>query len=137
MREEKFDFDDIVIKPSSVSEIESRSEITIRDKYGFLPLFAAPMDTVVDLTNYKLFLENGIRVVLPRTINEYDYPYNENSEYLWFSYSLQDIEKLFLSKPSTVVDDSFLNFDKKQENLRALFIQDYLKDNRLHILIDR
>jgi hypothetical protein len=126
MREEKFDFDDIVIRPAIVSEIESRSEITIRDKNGFLNLFTAPMDTVVDLSNYKIFLENGIRVVLPRTISELDLPYDENSEYLWFSYSLQDIDELFLCEIK----------NSEKINSRAEFIQNHIVKNKLHILID-
>jgi len=126
MKEEKFDFDDIVIKPAIVSDIESRNEITIRDKNGFLNLFAAPMDTVVDLTNYKIFLNNGIRVVLPRTIPESELPYNENSEYLWFSYSLKEIDEFFLSEIQ----------NSKKQNSRSVFIQKFLSNNKLHILID-
>lgn len=122
----KFDFDDIALVPAPVSTIESRNDIIIRDKNGMLPLFAAPMDTVVNLTNYKFFLENGIRVVLPRTIKEYDLPYEENSEYLWFSYGMSDIESLFLS--------DYSNY--KKQNSRAVYIQNLLKSKTLYILID-
>jgi hypothetical protein len=74
------------------------------------------MDTVVDLTNYKSFLNNGIRVVLPKTIPEHELPYNENSEYLWFSYGLNDVDELFLSDISGDLVNS-----------RAVFIQNHLK----------
>lgn len=121
----KFDFDDILITPGMTTNIQHRGDIDIFDENGFLPLFTAPMDTVVDLTNYKLFLKNGIRVVLPRTIDEHKLPYNENSEYLWFSYSINDMEELFLTE--TTVD---------KVNSRAVFIQNYLKNNKLHALID-
>jgi hypothetical protein len=113
----KFDFDDFVIEPAIISEIESRKTLITRDKNGMLPLFAAPMDTVVDLSNYKIFLKNGIRVVLPRTVDEKNLPYDENNEYLWFSYGLNDIDELFLS-------------DKNNK------IQNILKEKTLYILID-
>lgn len=62
----KFDFDDLLIVPSRTSNIGSRyKDISLPEK---LPLFTAPMDTVVDLNNIDIFLENKIKVVLPRTI---------------------------------------------------------------------
>jgi len=116
----KFDFDDILIQPAMLSDIESRGNIIITDEKGYLPIFTAPMDTVVDLNNYKIFLDNGIRVILPRTILEKTLPYDENSEYLWFSYGLKDVENLFLSNNSD----------------RSDFVQNHLKNNKLYILID-
>lgn len=121
----KFDFDDILIEPANVSEIENRKDVKIKDDNGFLSLFTAPMDTVVDLSNYKIFLQNGVRVVLPRTIKEIDLPYSENSEYLWFSYGLNDIDELFLS-----------DITDEKVNSRAEYIQNLLKRQDLFILID-
>lgn len=66
MDKPKFDFDDILIVPEVHSPIRSRyKDITLPKK---LPLFTAPMDTVVDLNNMKTFINNKINVVLPRTI---------------------------------------------------------------------
>jgi hypothetical protein len=67
----KFDFDDILIIPNTNTHIYSRYRGIILPKE--LPLFTAPMDTVVDLSNFEIFLENNINVCLPRTIKYDDY----------------------------------------------------------------
>jgi len=49
----KFDFDDILIIPSTKTHISSRyKDITLPQN---LPLFTAPMDTVVDLSNIDYY----------------------------------------------------------------------------------
>lgn len=66
----KFDFDDILIMPTPISDIESRSEIEILDKNGMLPLFTAPMFDVISAENRDTYLKNGINTIMPRK-NEY------------------------------------------------------------------
>lgn len=67
MQNLKYDFDDILIVPSYTTKIKSRyNDIELPE---MLPLFTAPMDTVVDLKNWKHFINLGINVCLPRTIS--------------------------------------------------------------------
>lgn len=62
----KFDFDDILIVPNIQTEATSRyKDIKLPD---MLPLFTAPMDTVVNLNNTNEFINRGIHVCLPRTV---------------------------------------------------------------------
>jgi len=72
----KFDFDDILLMPSALTNISSRytdinpyyeNNDTVR-----LPLFAAPMDTVIDENNIYEFSKAGINVCVPRTVNNQD-----------------------------------------------------------------
>lgn len=67
----QFDFNDILIVPSTKTHISSRYKDIILPRQ--LPLFTAPMDTVVDTKNMFDFIENGIGVTLPRTIKRDDY----------------------------------------------------------------
>jgi IMP dehydrogenase/GMP reductase len=91
---ELFDFDDILIEPTIISTIRSRSEINTRTENGTLPLMTAPMDTVIDKENYHLFLENGIIPVLPRTK---DSETNHLDSNYFLSYSMTDFLNLFLN----------------------------------------
>jgi IMP dehydrogenase/GMP reductase len=99
---ELFDFDDILINPATISDIRSRSEINARLGNGLLPLFTAPMDTVVCGDNKGIFKSNGIMPVLPR-IKQPNPDYTSTSEFL--SYSLEDFERIFLQSTPTVHDE--------------------------------
>ena len=61
-----FDFDDILIVPKIKTHVTSRYNDIILPRT--LPLFTAPMDTVVDTNNMFDFMENNIGVTLPRTV---------------------------------------------------------------------
>lgn len=90
----KFDFDDILIVPDIHSDIESRYKDIILPK--ILPLFTAPMDTVVNLSNIDKFHDNGIMVTLPRTVNYYNYSYYlmKNDSNAFISLGFDDIENM-------------------------------------------
>lgn len=106
----KFDFDDILLMPSTISTIESRySDINpkydTRDTLRY-PLFAAPMDTVIDENNIYEFSNTGINVCIPRTVkNQFDL---ETPPVTFKSYSLQEFTKAvenFDDLPSHVLID--------------------------------
>lgn len=95
--ENKFDFNDILIKPSVTTSIDSRK--TINPFYdGFLPLITAPMDTVIDVSNERHFRNLKINTCMPRgeasiesftsysideiSLKYYDGNLNNNGKYL-------------------------------------------------------
>jgi len=63
----KIDFNDITIVPNVLTDIRSRKLLNPYDNCGFLPLFTAPMSSVVNTNNAYQFFQNKIDVVLPRT----------------------------------------------------------------------
>lgn len=65
----KLDFNDLLIVPSAITNIESRSQIAVKNHKGYLPLITAPMDTVISEKNELEFLTLGIRVCQPRYEN--------------------------------------------------------------------
>lgn len=84
---EKYDWNDISIVPAILSEISSRSEINPYLKNGKLPIFTAPMDTVIDENNCNQFYNSGINVVLPRNVK---FEYLKNKNY-FYSYGLDEV----------------------------------------------
>jgi hypothetical protein len=81
--EKKFDFKDITLVPEVLSSISSRTSCSILNEKGTLPLIVSPMDTVVDENNFKLFVNEGFDVCLPR---------GEYSEGTFTSISLDEFE---------------------------------------------
>ena len=103
MTDAKLHYDDISIVPETITNIESRKEC---NPYidGMLPIFAAPMGSVIDDTNWRNFLDNRINVVIPRTIrleerlNILWYTCGDESQYKPFvAFSLAEAEKYILN----------------------------------------
>ncbi|MEO6305619.1 MAG: IMP dehydrogenase [Bacteroidia bacterium] len=90
----KFDFDDILLTPEIISKINSRKEINPYDINGMLPIFTAPMDTVVDMSNCSTFFKNKIYSILPRCqLNFILQGWN-----VWCAYGLEEFKEKFLDK---------------------------------------
>ena len=87
-------YDDLDIVPAIISDINHRRECNVYDENGMLPVFTAPMMTVINEFNYKIYKDNKINVIIPRTIK-----YDQRIEFLssgeWVAFSLTEFEKLF------------------------------------------
>lgn len=62
----KLDFDDILIVPAAITNINSRQDVDIYYGDGNLPIFTAPMDTVINNDNIRYYMDNRINPILPR-----------------------------------------------------------------------
>jgi len=95
-KEIKYSYHDIGIVPTITSDIEHRKDC---DPFidGKLPLFTAPMSSVVDESNFNLFEENGINAILPRTVNlNTRVSYAVNGK--WAAFGLKEFEEVFIEK---------------------------------------
>jgi hypothetical protein len=90
----RFDFNDLLIQPAVKTDITSRSQVNPFDEKGMLPIFTAPMDTVVDEENHKLFLDNKIKICFPR---QKQYRPSYYSEF-FYSLSLDEFIKEYVEK---------------------------------------
>lgn len=99
----QYDFDDLLIEPAFISNITSRSQVNPR--YGnMLPLFTAPMDTVISEENFDYYRRNGINPIIPRKKDVSD---GYVSSGMMYSYSLEQIEQVFLRNKKTKNDNPF------------------------------
>ena len=103
-----YTYRDVSILPGIVSDVEHRSQCYVMDEFGKLPLFTAPMDTVVGEKNFKLFEQNHINAILPRTEPlDTRIFYSKNEK--WAAYSLSEFEEIFC------------NADKKLESPHKIY----------------
>ena len=102
----KFDFDDILIQPAAISRIESRKQVDVFYEDGYLPLFTAPMDTVIDDRNYTLFQSAGIKVVRPRKepVSEVNLESDFNN---FISFGKDEFKKIFLDNGKVEVCERY------------------------------
>ena len=84
----KFDFKDICLVPSKISRISSREQVNARTVRNFLPIMAAPMDTVVNINNANEYVLNGIMPCIPRLGEGVAPRFNNDS--MFVSMSLDD-----------------------------------------------
>ena len=91
-------YSDLTIVPAPISNINSRKECNIFYEDGNLPVFTAPMMTVVNEHNYKIYEDNHINVIIPRTVK-----YHKRLKFLdegkWVAFSLKEFTKLFCYLP--------------------------------------
>jgi GMP reductase len=114
----KFDFDDILLTPEIITTIDSRGDVNPFLDNGFLPIFTAPMDSVVDGTNYIKFINEKINVVLPRG----NYVSTELSNDIIFkSYGLDEFIDLYLTIPVDYLDKQYVLIDIANGHMSKLF----------------
>ena len=94
IKETKYSYNDVMVVPAKVSSIEHRSECNPFHKDGFLPIFTAPMSTVVNELNYQLFEDNHIHAIMPRNIS-YDVRLEYALNNKWAAFSLKEFEDFF------------------------------------------
>lgn len=81
-----------MIKQSNIG-LASRTLANPFDQDGFLPLITAPMYSVVDESNYQVFLDNKIQVCLPRGERV------QRTDEFFSSVSLNDFKTYYINEP--------------------------------------
>ena len=100
-------FNDICIIPSVLSEIEHRSECSPFTNNGTLPLFTAPMSSVINEINWTIFRDNKINTIIPRSVDF-------------------EVRKLLMNQ--TFIAVSLKEFEE--------LINTYYKDEKIYICVD-
>jgi len=121
----KFNYDDVAIIPDIVTDIKSRKECNPLMEDGMSPIWAAPMDTVVNLDNWKTFYDAKVNVIIPRNVDLYervkimtDCSFIDSKYKPFVALSLAEAKSVFLEK------DRFKNV-----RMRLEYNKDYLEED--------
>lgn len=97
----KYSLNDVAIMPEVQTDVQHRSSCDPYYNDNMLPLFTAPMTSVVGVDNYNEFIKNGITPILPRTVS-----LGKRLEFMnkgiWISMSLEEFIIYFLENPNSV-----------------------------------
>lgn len=92
-----YGYRDVTILPAVKSSIRSRSECNPFTSDNCLPLFTAPMTTVVGLKSEKIYKDNNIIPIIPRSI-DLEKRLEKAKEGTWIAVSLAEFENLISSE---------------------------------------
>lgn len=121
-----YSYNDVTIIPSIISDINSRSECNpfVDAINNLLPIFTAPMASVVNEDNLDIFIKNGIIPIVPRNINIERRKYLIN-EQRWVALSLKEFEDLFITNAQDRQCDSntyyFICVDIANGHMNSLY----------------
>lgn len=117
-----YTYKDITIVPSIISDIEHREECNPLDENGMLPLFTAPMDTVVDENNFELFTNEMIYAILPRTV-DINTRVEFSTKSRWAAYSLKEFETIFCDEKNKLNENNkiYALIDVANGHMRKIF----------------
>ena len=64
-----YGLNDICLVPARISDIEHREQCNPYNADNMLPLFTAPMSSVINESNYQVFMDNKINTIIPRSVD--------------------------------------------------------------------
>ncbi len=94
-----YSYNDLTLVPATISNISSRSECNpfLTNDGNYLPIFTAPMASVVNIENIKVFENNHIYPIIPRNIPivQRMLSLHSNNNY-WVALSLNEFKSFFI-----------------------------------------
>lgn len=100
----KYSYNDVSIVPTFISHIKSRSECN-PTRLGKLPIFASPMATITNDTNFEFWNKSLVEPILPRNVGDTSSELNRIKsikQYIedgkWVALSLNEFELLFVKE---------------------------------------
>lgn len=91
-----YGYNDITIIPEKISLIEHRGDCDPFTDDNMLPIFTAPMSTIIDENNYDTFYKNQIQPILPRNV-DIDIRKKFISQGKWVALSMKEFIDLYIN----------------------------------------
>lgn len=93
----KYSYNDVTIAPATISPVVHRCECNPYMINGKLPIFTAPMSSVVNEVNFDIFEKNRINAIIPRNVN-----IKQRLSFLnagkWVALSLNEFISIFIDR---------------------------------------
>jgi IMP dehydrogenase/GMP reductase len=119
-----YSYNDLTIVPAEISKVSSRSECNPFNSENWLPIFTAPMASVINFENYEIFLDNGITPIIPRNIN-LEVRKDLMNDQQWVALSLKEFEDLFINNYLDRINDFrthyFICLDIANGHMQSLY----------------
>lgn len=124
-----YSYNDLTIIPKEFSLVNTRAEIDTFINNN-LPIFTAPMASVVSDNNYKAFIKNNIIPIIPRNISlniRKDLMKNE----IWITLSLKEFQELFINNANNNLNNKtyYICIDIANGHMQKLYLM--CKDAKL------
>lgn len=98
-----FSYDDFYIMPHPTTSINDYNEINIYDENGKLPIFTAPIDSIIDEQNFELFNKTRLNIIVPDYL-DIKFRLEKLKEGYWVAFSIAEFKKYVLID-TLVIDD--------------------------------
>lgn len=113
-----YGYNDIGIMSAPTTEIEHRAEC-ITKKDGMLPIFTAPMSTVLNEKNADIFEDNKIIPIIPRSV-DISLRNKIVKSGRWVAYSLNEFEK-FIEQNDSINSGTKILIDLANGHMKKIF----------------
>jgi len=119
-----YSYNDLTLVPEIISNVSSRSRCNPFVSNKWLPIFTAPMASVVGVENLDQFINNGIIPILPRNIN-FEIRKLHLKDQTWVALSLKEFNELFIDNAEKMADDFrtayFVVIDIANGHMKSLY----------------
>ena len=92
----KYSYNDVAVEPAIISDIKHRKECNPFDSNGYLPIFTAPMSSVINEKNWNVFDSNKVYPIIPRTVSFDSRLKFLETEKTWVAFGLSEFKSLFV-----------------------------------------
>lgn len=120
-----YDLNDVSIIPADVSKIRHRTEC----KLDYIPIFTAPMNSVVNEQNYHIFEKAGITPIIPRTV-KLEKRFELAEQGIWIAVGLDEFETYFINSTTLYKMTDHLNILIDIANGHIKILEDYIKKSK-------
>lgn len=130
INELKYSYNDLTLVPARISRVKSRSECNpFFDGEGRLPIFTAPMASVVSHTNYGEFIAEGITPIIPRNI-DLNNRLSLAKEGIWVALSLNEFKEYFIDNADKLPNGKQYNICVDIANGHMKYLYDLCKEGK-------